>query len=135
VDVDAVDALQPRVLGLELARLDADAPAAGLAAHRRVEREARRRPGRGDLEPAHLVVLAEPDVAAHLVAELLVVEAQRLVLIADREHRDGDVRHGRGSLRGVAHTGADPATARNSSLRAPVVVSGGRGRGSPRWRG
>jgi hypothetical protein len=40
------------------------------------------RAGRRDLEPAHLLVLAEADVAAHLEAELLRVERQRGVLVA-----------------------------------------------------
>ena len=90
VEVDAADRLQPVVLGVHVGGFDADRAAAGLAAHRRVEREARRGAGRGDLEPAHRLALAEAHVGAHLVAELVGVERERRVLVGDGEHRDAD---------------------------------------------
>jgi hypothetical protein len=95
--------LSPLVLAEDVGRLDADRAAAGLVAHRRVERKAGAGARRGDLEPAHLAVLAEAEVGAHLVPELLGVEPERRVLVGDGEHRNADVGHGRGDLRWVGH--------------------------------
>src|SRR3954447_5152333 len=50
VDGAASRAAEALVLGRDVLRLDADRPAAGLAAHARVEREARGRAGRRALE-------------------------------------------------------------------------------------
>ena len=91
VDVEPPSGAQPRVLGQDVRRLHADPAAAGLAAHRRVEREAGPRAGRGDLQPAVLAVLAEARVAAHLEAELLGVEGEGGVLVGDGEHGHADV--------------------------------------------
>jgi hypothetical protein len=64
VEVDAADGGQARVLAEDVVGLDADRAAAGLRAHRRVERQAGGRAGRRDLEPAVLALLAERRVAA-----------------------------------------------------------------------
>src|SRR3954451_13405868 len=75
-DRDALGGREPLELGAHVGGLDADRAAAGLVPHRRVEGEACRRTGRGDLEPAHLAVLAEAVVASHLPPELVGVEGQ-----------------------------------------------------------
>jgi hypothetical protein len=92
-----------RVLAQDVGRLDADRAAAGLAAHRWVERQARGGARRGHLQPAHLALLAEAPVAADLEAELLGVEGQGRVLVGNREHHDANVRQGGGGLREIVH--------------------------------
>ena len=52
VEVDPAEGAEPGVLGPHVGRLHADAAPAGLAAHRRVQREAGGRSRRGDLQPA-----------------------------------------------------------------------------------
>ena len=71
-------------------------PPPGCAAHGRVERQSGVRSRRGHLQPAHLVVLTEARVAAHLESELLGVEGEGRVLVGDGEHGHADVRHGGG---------------------------------------
>ena len=133
----AVDRRDARVLGLDVGRLDADAAAARLPAHRRVEREAGRRAGRGDLDPAVAALVAEGDVGAQLPAEGLRVERDRRVLIGDREHRDADVGDGRGDLRGIAHapkTARAARTHRSHDRGRPERAGDARDLCTPRWR-
>lgn len=71
------------MLAQDVRRLYTDRAAAGLAAHRRVKRKPRSRPGRGHLRPAHLAVFTEARVATHLEAKLLGVERERRVLAGE----------------------------------------------------
>ena len=129
---------QPLVLGQDVRRLHADPAPAGLpAAHRRVEREAGPRAGRGDLQPAVLAVLAEPRVAAHLEAELLGVEGEGGVLVGDGEHDHADVGDG-GRDRGGGSSHARWTARAHGTHRLPARKSSrcprfaGRRRGSTR---
>src|SRR3954447_18878815 len=74
VEVDPAEGLEALVLGLHVGRLDADAAAAGLAPHRRIEGEASRRARGRHLDPAVLAVGPERGVAADLEAQFLRVE-------------------------------------------------------------
>jgi len=67
-----------------------DTTAAGLAPHRRIQRQPCVRSGWRDLDPAHLPVLAETSIRAHLETQLVRVEAEGLGLVVDEHARQGD---------------------------------------------
>src|SRR4051795_7283881 len=115
-DRDAVDGGQALVLGVEGGGLDPDRAAARLVTHRRVQRETRRRAGRGDFEPAHLAVLAEAVVPSHLPPELVGVEGAGGVLVGHGEHGDADVGDGGGAVHGGGHGPTDCTRDANSSM-------------------